>query len=313
MRKQVFLACVACFMAAALGFAQPGAVLAAASLVRAPLPEVGPLPVVRGNDVRALMRRVLHKTQDPVQVAHLLAKKGVRFQGHQAVGVRFARDAAGVPTPWLIETTTVGADLGIAVERQVLDQAQLGAGVEILAGRKYDFLLRQWLYEWTNADGTFTVESVTTGTWFSPEWRWIARPADVIDVRWVVGHLAYVAAYPYDGVAFDQQTQGAASFTVDDLVTHWTLFVDFTPASNNVYGTVTNVFTNYTHTYLGLRLGVTLGAGSNGATGSVTVNTDARSWMKGVGLALRIGNNESRGPASSRNSDLDRELGHGKK
>lgn len=296
MRKRSFGAGLACLLVAALGLLPPGA--AAAAPRNGVARPAAPAPA--GPEMRAYMRRVLRQTQDPARVAALLAARGVRFLGYQAVGVRFTRDADGRPTPWLVETVTMGPDLVSTVQQEVLAPAPAGQdGPGALAGRKSDFLLRQWLYEWANQDGTFTEENVTTGTWYSPEWRWMARPADVIDVRWIVGDLAYVAAYPYDGVTFDQQTQGAASFTVDDLVDHWTVFVDFTPASRSVYGKVTNVFANYTHTYLGFKLSITLNAGPTGSTGSVSVNTDARTWVKGTGLALRIGSRESRGPASS--------------
>lgn len=285
MGNQPFCAGLHWLLAVALGLMPPGGATAA------PAPPEGPA-------VRALVRQVLRTTHDPARVATLLQARGVRFLGYQALGLRLT-GARGGCTPALAETTTMGPDLQPQVAVAVLEEAGGWDGARILAGRKYDFLLRQWLYEWTNADGTLTEETVITGRWLSPEWQWLARPADVIDVRWVVGDLAYVVAYPYDGVQFDQQTQGAASFTVDDLVPDWTLFVDFTPASSSAYGRVTNVFANYTHTYLGFRVQVTLGAGANGTTGSVSIQTDARTWTKGTGLALRIGSRESRGPASA--------------
>lgn len=294
LRKRASLAGLTWLLVAALVAAQPRVTAAAATTVPALSPSAP-----AGPAVRAMMHRALHAGGDPALVAAFLHRHGVRFLGYQGVGVRFARGAGGQPAPWLVETTSMGPDLCAQVATRVVAPAPDDRTVSLLAGRKYDFLLRQWLYEWANADGTFTEETVVSGIWYDPEWRWLARPADVIDVRWIVGDLAYVAAYPYDGVQFDQQTQGAASFTVDDLVANWLLFVDFTPASAGAYGRVTNVFTNYTHTYMGFRLQVTLGAGPTGSTGSVQVTTDARTWTKGTGLALRIGSGESRGPASN--------------
>lgn len=52
------------------------------------------------------------------------------------------------------------------------------------------------------------------------------------------------------------------------------------------------------HTWLGWRLTIVLGSGSAGTTGSVTLQTDARTWTKGTGLPIRIGSEESNGPAT---------------
>lgn len=203
----------------------------------------------RGPQMAAYMRRVLRRTQDPAKVSELLAKQNARFLAYQSVTISYVR-VNNESVPVELTTVTVGPDLVAQQSTQSLLPEGSVDFVDLTAGRKSDFRLRQWLYEWRNRNGTYTEQNVTTGSWSSPEYRWMDNPDDVIDVRWVVGDLAYVRAYPYDGVRFDQQVHGVASFTVDDQVRNWDVFVDFTPTGPDVYGRVTNVFTNYHQIWL---------------------------------------------------------------
>lgn len=51
------------------------------------------------------------------------------------------------------------------------------------------------------------------------------------------------------------------------------------------------------HTWMGVKLSVQLGAGPTGGTGSITVNTDGKTWTEGTVLAFKMGSEETRGPA----------------
>lgn len=174
-----------------------------------------------------------------------------------------------------------------------------GHAIDPAAGRKADLTLTMWLYEWQNQDGTYSEQAVISGRWRNTEYRLIDAPTDVIDVRWTVGDLVYVSSTPFDGVRRDQHTNGIASFTVDDQVESWDLFVNFRPVSNGVQGRWTNVFVNYTHTWMGLRLGITLGTAPQGATGTISINTDAKTWTEGTGIAFLIGSEGAWGPATA--------------
>jgi len=165
------------------------------------------------------------------------------------------------------------------------------------AGRKADLTLTVWLYEWQNPDGTYTEQAAISGHWRDTEYRLIDAPADVIDVRWTVGDLVYVSSTPFDGVRRDQHTNGIASYTVDDQVKSWDLFVNFRPVATSVYGRWTNLFVNYTHTWLGLRLGIALASAPQGASGTISINTDAKTWTQGTGLAFQIASEGAAGPA----------------
>lgn len=249
----------------------------------------------RGTQIAARVRMLLQETEDPVQVARGLTEAGIRFIGYQALTMD-VWDAGDGPVLGAVTRQSMGTDL-VPTSRDLTPLTKAKAMFfGRPAGRKDDFTLRQWVYEWKEPDGTLREQAAITGAWQAPERWWKARPADVIGVEWVPQDLAYVVARPYDGVHYDQQTLGAASFTVDDSVRRWVLFVDFTPTAPSVYGKVTNIFVNYTHTYLGWSLRVILGAGKDGGTGSVMVETNGRAWTEGTGLALRIGTRDSRGP-----------------
>ncbi len=236
------------------------------------------------------VRRILSETRDPQRVAMLLERAGARFLGFQEASVTFVYTGDRV-IPVRTGVRTVGPDL-----RQQVSQSGLSGDAGLMAGEKVDLTLMLWLYEWQNRDGSFTEQAAVSGYWSDTEYSWIDDPQDVIDVRWIVGDLVYLSSQPFDGVQRDQHMQGVASFTVDDQVEAWDLFVNFRPVSSDVYGKWTNVFANYTHTWLGVKLEVTLGAGPTGSTGTVRVHTDGKSWTEGTGLAIRIGSGQSRGP-----------------
>lgn len=247
----------------------------------------------RDEETVLSVRQILAQTRVPRQVAGRLAERGARFLGYRETKVTFVYTGEAVVATQST-TTSVGPDFESKAETKVH-----APGVRPLAGQKADFTMTMWLFEWRNTDGTYTEQAVVNGHWSSTEYTWIDDPNDVIDVRWIVGDLVYLASYPYDGVQRDQHTQGIASFTVNDQVRDWDLFVNFRPVSPSVYGRWTNVFANYTHTWWGVRLQVTLGAGPTGSTGSIQINTDAKSWTEGTGLAFQVGSEQSRGPVTT--------------
>lgn len=238
-----------------------------------------------------IMRGVLRQTRDPQQVAQFLSRHGARFVGYQESTVSFVYTGDSV-VPTRSTTRTVGPDFKPSASEHAHAEE-----IKPFAGEKADLTLMLWLYEWRNNDGSYTEQAIINGSWSATEYSWIDDPIDVIDVRWIVGDLVYLSSTPYDGVQRDQHTQGIASFTVGDQVRDWDLFVNFRPASSSVHGRWTNVFLNYHHTWFGVKLGVTLGAAQNGSTGSITINTDAKTWTEGTGLAIQIGSEQSRGPA----------------
>jgi hypothetical protein len=247
----------------------------------------------RETDMARTMQAILAKGKDPAYVAKALEKQGARFVGYRQNQVTFVNTGDAVVATDSV-TTAVGPDLQPTVTRS----AQEGE-VRPLAGEKADLTLTMWLYEWRNRDGTYSEQAMINGEWSDTEYSWLDDPLDVIDVRWIVGDLVYVSSTPYDGVQRDQHTQGIASFTVGDQVENWDLFVNFRPSSSSVVGKWTNLFVNYTHTWFGVRLGITLGAGPNGSTGSITLNTDAKTWTEGTGLAILIGAQQDRGPVTT--------------
>lgn len=197
----------------------------------------------READIMRTMREALAQTSDPRQVAGLLSNHGARFIGYQENTVTFVHTGDRV-VPAQSVTKTVGPEFVplLAVKRPA------GDVITPDAGNKTDFTLTLWLYEWKNTDGTYTEQAAINGYWSGTEYPWIDQPADVIDVRWIVGDLVYLSSYPYDGVMRDQHTLGIASYTVDDQVRSWDLYVNFKPVSSSVKGKWTNVFANYTHT-----------------------------------------------------------------
>lgn len=241
----------------------------------------------------AAARAILTQTRDPAVVANRMAGAGIRFLGFQEERVSLVRTAGGVQSV-AQTTTTVNADLSRTVQTEASAQ-----DVQPAAGEKAELTLTLWLYEWRNRDGTFTEQELISGSWSATEYWWIDDPVDVIDTRWTVGDLVYVSATPYDGVQRDQHTNGVASFTVADSVKAWDLFVNFRPVSSSVYGKWTNVFANYTHTWMGYRLTIALGSGASGSTGQITITTDARTWTKGTGLAFEIGSEAGSGPITA--------------
>lgn len=247
----------------------------------------------REAEMAQIMRGILAQTKKPHQVAALLHRSGARFIGYEESTASFGFTGSEVLTTH-VEHVSMGSDL-------VPTRAELhpSSDVGVLAGQKTDFTLTMWLYEWRNRDGSYTEQLVLNGYWTSTEYPWIDDPLEVIDVRWIVGDLVYLSSFPFDGVERDQHTNGIASFTVPDQVKSWDLFVNFKPVSSAVYGRWTNIFANFTHTWWGARLAVSLGAGPTGSTGTITVNTDARTWTKGSGLAFRIGSTESKGPVTA--------------
>lgn len=243
---------------------------------------------------RALeVRQILNQTRDPVEVKSRLTDRSIRFLGMRQTTVSFAKEGDQVV---VADQEHAYAESDGLVVRQVEPRA---GAPGIMAGEKTDFTMTMWLYEWRNNDGTYTEQVALTGAWTSTEHSWMDAPADVIDVRWIVGDLAYLSSTPYDGVQRDQTTQGIASFTVADQIKTWDLFVNFRPTSSAVHGKWTNLFANYHHTWMGVRLSVQLQAGSTGGPGNLTLNTEARTWTEGLGLAIQIGSQSSRGPVTS--------------
>jgi hypothetical protein len=247
----------------------------------------------REAEMARTVRTILTQSKDPRTVAQALSRNGARFAGYRQTTVTFVYDGKSV-VPARSVSTVVGPDFQPAVT----ETAPAGQ-IRPMAGEKADLTVTMWLYEWRNSTGTFTEQAIISGHWSSTEYSWIDDPNDVIDVRWIVGDLVYLSATPYDGVQRDQHTNGIASFTVNDQIADWDLFVNFRPTSSAVYGRWTNVFVNYTHTWWGVKLSIGLGAGPNGSTGSININTDAKTWTEGTGLAIQIGSEQSRGPVTT--------------
>jgi hypothetical protein len=245
------------------------------------------------DDRVRVARQVLAGSREPREVARRLGEEGARFLGYQQRQVTFVHTGETV-FPTRSVTTTVGPDFQPSVATTDL-QPEIGPD----AGNKTDLTLTFWVFEWRNRNGTYTEQAIISGSWSNTEYRWIDDPTDVIDVRWIVGDLVYSSSTPYDGVQRDQHTNGIASFTVDDQVASWDLFVHFRPASSAAVGRWTNIFTNYTHTWWGIRLSIQLGAGPSGNTGTITINTDARTWTEGTGVALQIGSEDGGGPVTT--------------
>jgi hypothetical protein len=255
-----------------------------------PAPGMAKASPNREAEMAKTVRGILKQTRDPRQVADRLSQNGARFLGYQQTKVTFVYDGKSV-VPAQSATVTVNPDFSQT------DSAATGDGdVGADAGQKTDLTMTMWLYEWQNSDRTYTEQAILSGQWSNTEYWWLDDPADVIDVRWLVGDLVMLSSSPYDGVQRDQQTQGIASFTVDDQADAWDLFVNFRPASTSAYGKWTNLFFNYTHTWWGARLSITLGQGQTGSTGSITITTDARQWVEGNALAFQIASGRTRGP-----------------
>ncbi|HLO04345.1 MAG TPA: hypothetical protein VK191_14630 [Symbiobacteriaceae bacterium] len=239
------------------------------------------------------VRQVLAESRDPQVVKSRLAERSIWFVGMRQAQVTFAKQGDQVVVAKTVRQTA-GSDA------QVTRQEESGSGgPSIMAGEKADFTMTMWLYEWRNRDGTYTEQAALTGAWSSTEYSWLDDPVDVIDVRWIVGDLAYLSSTPYDGVQRDQTAQGIASYTVNDQIRTWDLYVNFRPTSSDVYGKWTNIFANYHHTWMGMRLSIQLQAGATGGTGNLTLNTEARTWVEGLGLAIQIGSESARGPVTS--------------
>lgn len=250
-------------------------------------------PATQEEEVALLVRETVAADSAPEQVAKALAERGIRFVGLQRRQVTFAYDGKEVRAVQS-RKMTIGADLIPETE-----ETEAPSDPSILAGEKADLTVTLWLYEWRRSDGSYREQAMINGSWSSTEYSWIDDPADVVDVRWIVGDLVYLSSTPLDGVQRDQHTQGIASFTVDDQISSWDLFVNFRPVSSQVHGRWTNLFVNYTHTWWGARLTVQLGAGPTGSTGSIMINTDAHTWTEGTGLAFLIGSGEDHGPVQT--------------
>gem|GEM_PF-2981325 len=248
-------------------------------------------PATQEEEVALLVRSLIRQDRDPQRVAEALAEQTIRLLGFQERRVTFLYDGKEV-RPISQELRVAGPDLKVSVVEQ-------GAEVEPTSGEKADLTLTMWLYEWAMRDGSYREQAVISGYWSSTEYSWIDDPADVIDVRWIVGDVVYLSSAPYDGIQRDQHTLGIASFTVDDQVQAWDLFVNFRPASSNVHGRWSNIFLNYTHTWWGATLSISLGAGPSGNTGSIDISTNAQTWTEGTGLAFRIGSGQTRGPVQT--------------
>ncbi|MFZ5815485.1 MAG: hypothetical protein ACOY93_09325 [Bacillota bacterium] len=252
-------------------------------------------PATQEEVVALLVRSITRAESDPRAVAAALGEHGIRFAGFHQRTITLAFDGQEVHVTG-DRSRTMGADL---VPRGGAVEPAPASDPSVAAGEKTDLTLTMWLYEWRRYDGTYREQTMVSGHWSNTEYSWMDDPADVIDLRWIVGDIVYLSSTPFDGVQRDQHTQGIASFTVDDQVADWDLFVNFRPVSSDVYGRWTNVFVNYSHTWWGARLSVQLGAGPTGSTGNITINTDAQTWTEGTGLAFRIGSGESRGPVQT--------------
>lgn len=242
-------------------------------------------------EMSRVMRKILAQSNDPREVAQLLNQHGARFVGYRQSTITFVNTGEAV-VAMRSSATAIGPDLQPSITAQPRATA-----ITPMAGEKADLTLTMWLYEWQNRNGTYTEQVYINGRWSATEYAWLDDPADVIDVRWIVGDLVYASSTPYDGVQRDQHALGIASYTVGDQVRDWDLFVNFRPTAQNVYGRRTNIFVNYTHTWWGVKLGITLNGGPAGSAGSITINTDAQMWTEGTGLDFQIGSGETRGPA----------------
>lgn len=247
-------------------------------------------PEPDGLDPAPQVRQILAASRDPLVVKQQLAERSIRFVGMRQTKVTFVKRG---------DQVVVGRTVRQAIGPDGKVEEQTDGGASIMAGEKADFTMTMWLYEWRNRDNTYTEQVALTGAWSSTEYSWLDDPADVIDVRWIVGDLVYLSSIPYDGVQRDQTAQGIASYTVNDQIQTWDLYVNFRPTSSGVYGRWTNVFANYHHTWLGIRLGIQLQAGATGGTGNLILNTEARTWVEGLGLAIQIGSEGWRGPVTT--------------
>lgn len=257
----------------------------------------------REAEMTRTMRGIFAKSNDPRQVAQLLKQQGVRFLGYRQNTVTYMNTGKAV-VPARSRTEAIGPDFRPIISETkaagIIEADGNGAaidGISPTAGEKVDLTLTLWLYEWRNQDGTYTEQAYINGRWSSTEYRWLDDPVDVIDVRWIVGDVVFSSSTPYDGVQRDQHTNGIASYTVGDQVQDWDLYVNFRPTSPNVYGRNSNIFINYTHTWWGVKLGITLNGGPTGNPGSISIATDAKLWTEGTGILFRIGSGETRGPA----------------
>ncbi|HYG57896.1 MAG TPA: hypothetical protein VD902_07500 [Symbiobacteriaceae bacterium] len=244
----------------------------------------------REAEMARVVKGILAETREPRQVARLLSKHGARFLGYRQTTVSFVHTGETV-VPTRSAVTSVGPDFQTSVSEQAHAE-----GISPAAGNKADLTMTTWMHEWRNSDGTYTEQMIVSGTWSDTEYSWIDDPADVIDVRWIVGDLVMSSSSPQDGIQRDQSAPGIASFTVGDQVASWDLFVNFRPTSPAVYGRWTNVFFNYPHTWWGVKLGIQLGGGPTGSTGTITINTDAKLWVEGSPLDFQIGSGGIRGP-----------------
>lgn len=250
-------------------------------------------PAAEEEEVALLVRTIVARADgDPGRVAKDLAQQGIRFLGYQKRSVTFAFDGKAVH-PIQGRSTSMGADLTpVTKEPAPLTDSW------ILAAQKADLDVTLWFYEWRRSDGTYREQLIVNGYWDSTENAWMDDPADVIDVRWIVGDLVYLSSTPLDGVQRDQHTHGIASFTVDDQIACWDLIVNFRPVSSDVHGRYSNIFVNYHHTWLGAKLTIQLGAGPTGSTGNITITTDASSWTEGSGFAFQIGSGKGHDPVT---------------
>jgi hypothetical protein len=247
-------------------------------------------PDLGGLDRAPEVRQILAASRDPLVVKQRLAERSIRFVGMRQTHVTFVKQG---------DQVIVGRRVALSSGPDGKVEQQADGGPSIMAGEKADFTMTMWLYEWRNRNGTYTEQVALTGAWSNTEYSWLDDPADVIDIRWIVGDLAYLSSTPYDGVQRDQTAQGIASYTVNDQIQTWDLYANFRPTSSAVYGRWTNIFANYHHTWLGIRLSIQLQAGAAGGTGNLTLNTEARTWVEGVGLAIQIGSEGWSGPVTT--------------
>lgn len=202
-------------------------------------------PVSEEEQMAQLLRSTVAARGDPLRVAEALAEQGIRFLGYRKQSVTYwfdGKQVQAVDGPSL----TVGPNLVTRIEEPAASKDP-----SALAGNKTDLTVDMWLVESQLSDGSFRQHLFVSGWWSSREYAWIDDPADVIDVRWIVGDIVYVLSEVYDGVQRDQHTQGIASFTVDDQIASWDMTVTFRPTSPAVYGKYSNLFVNYTQMWWG--------------------------------------------------------------